>query len=390
MRILLILLALTVTAESLALDIRIIPGERLYLNSTNPDKGYSDLVLHTVLIATGPSETVDVRELRIDLLAGGQTQMSKMFQVERLVGETQGIAQMVGQGLGVMLDAQVLSEGGIERIFGRKLGFASSPHMAPNEVLLIARQHFSLDFDPDTLRVSFSGVNKSGAGESVSADIDVERYQSPIVYQAPLRGGWLMTSLPSIHSHHRLNPPTEYAVDFFKVNAEGRIREGDALNAANYFGYGAEVLAAADGEVVFVIADEVQDRAAYLPRPGETLQQTGARLRFHNLRRYVADFVRAAAGNIVAVRHQNDGVVEYSSYGHLKAGSVRVKVGDIVRSGQIIAEVGDTGDSAAVHLHFQINNGAHPFYSRSLPVVFSDFTSHVGKLDPGRFVRKVD
>jgi murein DD-endopeptidase MepM/ murein hydrolase activator NlpD len=51
----------------------------------------------------------------------------------------------------------------------------------------------------------------------------------------------------------------------------------------------------------------------------------------------------ANAGNLVTISHDRDGVVEYSSYGHFRTGSVRVKPGERVVQGQIIAEVGDNG-----------------------------------------------
>ena len=104
------------------------------------------------------------------------------------------------------------------------------------------------------------------------------------------------------------------------------------------------------------------------------------------MRRYAADFKRAAAGNIVVIRHESAAAIEYSSYGHLKAGSVLVAVGDAVEQGQQIAAVGDTGDSAAVHLHFQVNAGPDPLVSRSLPFKFTDQRPMVRGLDPGRFV----
>ncbi len=57
-----------------------------------------------------------------------------------------------------------------------------------------------------------------------------------------------------------------------------------------------------------------------------------------------------------------------TAYGHLKTGSPRVSEGDAVERGQVIAEVGDTGDSAAVHLHFQVMEGGQPM--RSIPYRF--------------------
>ena len=107
------------------------------------------------------------------------------------------------------------------------------------------------------------------------------------------------------------------------------------------------------------------------------------------MQRYAGDFARAAAGNIIVIKHEAEGVVEYSSYGHLKSGSVAVEVGDQVSAGQVIAGVGDTGDSAEVHLHFQVNAGPNPFFSQSLPYTFVDQSRVVRGLDPGWFVQRM-
>jgi len=98
------------------------------------------------------------------------------------------------------------------------------------------------------------------------------------------------------------------------------------------------------------------------------------------------NFRAANAGNIITIRHEANGVVEYTSYGHLKAGSVRVKPGDVVKQGQIIGEVGDTGDSDAVHLHFQVNAGPNAFMSKSLPAVFTNLQFVDGNNELGLLV----
>ena len=43
---------------------------------------------------------------------------------------------------------------------------------------------------------------------------------------------------------------------------------------------------------------------------------------------------------------------------HLKKGSVAVKAGDKVRQWQAIAQIGISGDSEYVHLHYQLQNAA--------------------------------
>lgn len=59
--------------------------------------------------------------------------------------------------------------------------------------------------------------------------------------------------------------------------------------------------------------------------------------------------------NFIEIRHKND---EYSYYGHIKKGGVLVKIGDKVKSGQIIGASGKTGWMANLinepHLHFMV------------------------------------
>jgi murein DD-endopeptidase MepM/ murein hydrolase activator NlpD len=56
-------------------------------------------------------------------------------------------------------------------------------------------------------------------------------------------------------------------------------------------------------------------------------------------------------GNFIEILHAND---EISEYEHLRQYSAKVKVGDKISVGQIIAEVGNTGWSECPHLHFMV------------------------------------
>ncbi|MBW8878048.1 MAG: M23 family metallopeptidase [Acidobacteria bacterium] len=76
---------------------------------------------------------------------------------------------------------------------------------------------------------------------------------------------------------------------------------------------------------------------------------------------------KAVIGNYVVLRHAGG---EYSQYAHLKQGSVRVKVGDAVTRGQVLGQVGQTGNTTEPHLHFQLTDGQDPLYSRGIPIVF--------------------
>ena len=58
-------------------------------------------------------------------------------------------------------------------------------------------------------------------------------------------------------------------------------------------------------------------------------------------------------------------------YAHLQPGSIRVKVGDKVKTGQVLGLVGNTGNSSEPHLHFQLMNANSPLGSEGLPYTLS-------------------
>jgi murein DD-endopeptidase MepM/ murein hydrolase activator NlpD len=64
----------------------------------------------------------------------------------------------------------------------------------------------------------------------------------------------------------------------------------------------------------------------------------------------------------------------WAAYAHLLPGSVAVEVGDRVTVGQRLGLLGNTGNSTAPHLHFQLCDGPDILTSNSLPFVFSGYT----------------
>ncbi len=62
-----------------------------------------------------------------------------------------------------------------------------------------------------------------------------------------------------------------------------------------------------------------------------------------------------AFGNLVLVRHNNNYV---TAYAHAK--ELRVKQGDQIKAGEIIATSGQTGNAGAPELHFEIRQGSTP------------------------------
>ena len=75
-------------------------------------------------------------------------------------------------------------------------------------------------------------------------------------------------------------------------------------------------------------------------------------------------------GNYIEIKHAHG---EYSEYEHLKKDSARVKIGDKIKRGQIIAESGATGWIAHLgpHLHFMVGKyGKTPKNYQTLQVVW--------------------
>jgi hypothetical protein len=208
--------------------------------------------------------------------------------------------------------------------------------------------------------VSFHAI---GEGERLGAALRGERVEiraePPVVLAPPLRGGpWVAIHNATWERGHRrviytvegrARIPGRFAIDFIKLDADGRTARGDADRVANWYGYGADILAVADAVVVGAFDD--------LP---ESATLSGHR----------NDPREVAAGAYITL-DLGDG--RYAFYEHLRPGSVRVKPGDRVRRGQTIATLGFTGHTTGPHLHFHVADANSALGAEGLPFVFERF-----------------
>jgi hypothetical protein len=143
-----------------------------------------------------------------------------------------------------------------------------------------------------------------------------------------------------------LDPSETFAIDWVQVDAHGLAYRTDGKKPEDWICYGAEILAVASGTVVEVVRD--------LPNvtPGKNPEGLT---------------VAQIAGNRVII---DMGSGHYAMYAHLAPGSVQLHVGDYVRQGQKLGLLGNTGNSSAPHLHFQVMDRPSSLDDTSLPFVF--------------------
>jgi murein DD-endopeptidase MepM/ murein hydrolase activator NlpD len=86
-------------------------------------------------------------------------------------------------------------------------------------------------------------------------------------------------------------------------------------------------------------------------------------------------------GNAIVIL-QEDGT--YALYAHITHQGSQVKVGQIVAQGTLIACSGNSGESPAPHLHFQVNECGDFVNCNSLPVTFRNAAPNTGRLEKGQ------
>ncbi|MGB2590286.1 MAG: M23 family metallopeptidase [Candidatus Acidiferrum sp.] len=193
----------------------------------------------------------------------------------------------------------------------------------------------------------------------VTAPITVGR--GAVAITSPLRGDhWLAANGPSNTSGHRraLIPidghaviSQRFAIDWVKLGDDGKTYKGDEKDNKNYYAFGSDALAVADG-----IVTETKD--------GIPLNVPGIDSRA------VPITLETVGGNHVIIDIGNG---NYAFYAHLQPGSLRVKLGDKVHRGQVVGLVGNTGNSTEPHLHFHIENGNSPLGAEGLPYSLPSF-----------------
>jgi hypothetical protein len=164
------------------------------------------------------------------------------------------------------------------------------------------------------------------------------------IYDPNLKGGH-RTAVYTVEGRARI--PGRFAIDFIAMPPSGRLIRSLTPRPPDLNGFGADVLAVADGTVAAALDDTPDD----LPQP-------------------VAP--ERASGNYVSI---DLGEGRFAFYEHLQQGSIRVKTGERVTKGQVIARLGSSGStSIGPHLHFHLADANSVLGAEGLPFAFERFT----------------
>jgi len=217
------------------------------------------------------------------------------------------------------------------------------------------------------LRLHGTGVTNPGASkepgpmDTLGAPFNISA-GTPRVISPPLRGsnwvaqngccnpGWAHRDA-IMPVNMKLNNSQRFAIDWMRTDDQGDFYTGDQTRNESYAGYGTPVYAVADGTVTSTLDTLDANVPGSLP-PSATLT------------------VETIDGNHI-IMDLGGGV--YAMYAHFIKGSLLVKPGDRVKKGQEIAKLGNTGNSSAPHLHFQLMNGPSILEADAVPYSLESF-----------------
>lgn len=282
----------------------------------------------------------------------GQWKDEALAKIFRINGKLPGLTLRPGASAYAFLDAAVDKGAPVPKVVKHRITTSRFMSKTPDGENLVP-------LDPKF------GIPAVATFEGAKIAVDPGK---PLIIEPPLGGrGWVAFNGCCANLQHRgavmafngvPKIPERFAIDFMKLDGSHRLFSGPAARVESYAAYGAPVYAVANGTVIET-SDGAPERTPTKPRDP---------IRFDN-----------AGGNDVVI---DIGGGHYAYFAHLKTGTVAVKRGDRVRTGDIIGYLGNTGNSDAPHLHFHIMDGPSPFASNGIPYVFSTFSA-AGRLAAG-------
>ena len=276
-------------ADGKAADVAVkfCPVEQVRTYPLESQRGVQSLLLQNVLVTHGGAGAIEVVGVDIELMAGGEVKDARRIAGADLKAAAAAGPHVQGSGMMNMMAFQFCSGELIPA--GAKL---TGPSLKANEAMLLMQQPFAYKGARDSVRVCVQFL-RDGKMVETRASLPINSGMSKTAFRFPMTGQWFAAVGPTPHTAHRWALPEEFAFDIVRLGDGTRSFRGDGTKFEDYFAYGADILAAADGKVVAVKTDVAEDPAT-LRQPGEAADAYGEALKLGPDDPYVRHLVAAA------------------------------------------------------------------------------------------------
>lgn len=198
---------------------------------------------------------------------------------------------------------------------------------------------------------------------------------------SPVHGVYITPNTPGskVPSHGTTEFGEEYAIDFVMVPPEGTSKKPYTISLAGYltrgaalgsfYGYGQPVHSPISG-VVIACENDIAERD-----PANIFNDVAY------AKKATKDFIERKGqstiitGNYVLIR--GEGTV-HVLLAHLKTGSVSVRLGQKIARGEMIGQLGHSGNSTMPHLHMQFMDSPDYRIANGIPFVMQEYEVKTG------------
>ena len=344
--------------------------------SLTADEVYSSIAV-SMLAPPDPVQGADGRiHLAYELIVRNPSPLLiTLDKVEAIDGAGRSLQTLGGAALATMVAMHggkdtTLTPGGSAIVF-MDTSFAATARL-PRAIaarVTITRQNVGADGKP----AAYPAGGALPATVSFSGPLTTIGTRKAVIVDAPLRGPrWVALNgcCDALTAHRGAvlavngieRAAQRFAIDWVQLQPDLRLATGDRHKRQSYLFYGVPVHAVADGLVV-----NLYDKAAsQIPLSPAAITP------------------ESIGGNMVVL---DIGGGNFAFFAHLQPNSLRVKLGEHVRRGQVLGLLGNTGNTDLPHLHFQVMDGKSPLNANGLPYVFRNFVGR-GVMDEGSFAAR--
>lgn len=350
--------------DSRSIEIRTIPQSKLFTYEASGAQNLKNIVIHNISIINKLDNPIDLQSVEIESFSGEicvQTQTISSEELNRIAQYLFGAQQQgVIEALDIIFRPDLL--------YGPTKSLSKSSTIEPGQALFLPNNPLLIPASCGKIRVKATAIHNGQHIESF-IELPVSEYKQKNDYHFPLKGTCYVSSGADMYSEHRWVNLQEFGFDLIRLGGNGEMSSGSGLNVEDYYGYGSEVFATASG-VVLRAVDVYPDTVERLPQEGESTEEYFGRLLATSSEMLVGDPYQGV-GNYVLIKHSGG---EFSVYGHLKPGSICVTEEDQLKQGDLIGQLGHSGNSPFPHLHFHVSDQEDFMYGGSLPVQFSNIS----------------